>query len=277
VSLICFASQKGAPGTTLTALAVAASWPTTADRRKILMEADRSGGVLALRYQLGLEPGLVTLAAAARGGLDDATVWEHTQTLPGGLPVIVAPDGPEQAEAAIEASGGQIARSFAERRDLDTIADLGRLSPRSPALSIASEADAVLMVARPEVEQLQPAARLLASLSGKCRNMGWVLVGDRPHGRTEVEDAYGVAVVATIADDRRGATAAEQGASGRRLARTPLVRSAASLADQLQHWLHAEEPAEPSVTAEPVAEATLPAPTFRLAEPHADTVAGVGR
>lgn len=54
MALVCFVSQKGSPGTTTTALAVAAAWLTPDGRRKLFVEADPFGGVLALRYQLGL-------------------------------------------------------------------------------------------------------------------------------------------------------------------------------------------------------------------------------
>ena len=58
MALICFASQKGSPGATLSALTVAAAWPNLAGRRKLLVEADPDGGVLAVSYRLGREPGL---------------------------------------------------------------------------------------------------------------------------------------------------------------------------------------------------------------------------
>ena len=57
MSLICLASAKGSPGVTTTALALAAAAPTDGGRRKLLLEADPSGGTLAIRYQLGRQPG----------------------------------------------------------------------------------------------------------------------------------------------------------------------------------------------------------------------------
>lgn len=71
-------SQKGAPGVTLTSLLLAAAWPSTPGRRKLLLEADPSGGSLALRYRLGLETSLITLAVAARALLDTTTQTKTT-------------------------------------------------------------------------------------------------------------------------------------------------------------------------------------------------------
>lgn len=257
MALLCFASQKGAPGVTTTALAVAATWPDSEQRRKLLLEADASGGALALRYQLSLERSLVTLAIAGRAGLDADELWEHVQELPGGLGVIVAPDGADQAHAALETSSRQLGSWLAEQTDLDVIADIGRMTSPSPAMGLVDAADAVLMVARPEAEQLQPAARRLESLAGTCPAVGWVLIGNGPHGWEEVESTYGFPVVAVIADDPRTATSLRGGATSSRITRSPLVRSAASLAETLDGWLHPPAPEQPE-TEEVVATPPVP-------------------
>src|SRR5438477_511605 len=74
-------------GATTVALAIA-GWLDPV----VLVEADPDGGVLALRYGLRREPGLLTLAASR--DLEGDMLSEHTQRLPGGLPVIVAPESP---------------------------------------------------------------------------------------------------------------------------------------------------------------------------------------
>ncbi len=238
MSLICFASQKGSPGTTLTALATAAAWKTDSDRRKLLVEADPSGGVLAVRYQLGLEPGLVTLAAAVRAGLDRSALWNHVQELPGGLPLVVGPDAPDQAHSALDASGSALGKWLAELPDVDVIADIGRLGPDSPAVGFAAGANAVLMVARPVAEQLQPAARRMVAIASRVRSLGWVLIGDGPHSADEIEATYGFVVVGVMPDDKRGAAAIEVGGSNKRIRHSPLARSASSLAAMMANWLH---------------------------------------
>lgn len=233
MALICFASQKGAPGVTLTALSAAATWPASDDRRKLFVEADASGGTLALRYGLGLEPGLVTLAVAAQRHAEPDTLWDHAQELPGGLPAIVGPDSPGRAASVLASSAGAIARWLVDQSDLDVIVDLGRLSSDSPAVDLVRLADLTVMVTRPCVEQLQPAAQHMRDLPIQPDHMGWVLVGETPYGSAEVTEAFGYDVVGVMADDSRGAAALEHGATGKRLRRSGLARSAATLAETL--------------------------------------------
>ncbi len=237
MTLVSLASQKGSPGTSMAALALAAALRPGEGRRKLLLEADPSGGVLAIRYRLAPDPGLVTLAAAARAGLDTDELWRHARDLPGGLPAIVCPDGPDHVHSALAAAGAAIGRHLAERRDVDVVADLGRLVPGSPVLDLAVESTALLMVARPTADQLQPAARRLAALRPEIRNLGWLLIGERPHGPAEVEDTFGFPVVGVLADDRRSVEAIAAGAITRRVRRHPYVRSAVTVAGTLRSWL----------------------------------------
>ncbi len=260
MTLICFASQKGSPGATATSLAVAASMTVAEGHRKLLLEADVTGGTLAIRYRLPVEPGLLTLAAAARAGMGDADLWGHARELPGGLPVVVCPDGPDQVHAALAASGVTLGRYLSELRDVDVICDVGRLSPDSPALDFVAEASALLMVARPNAEQLQPAARRMLTLERHVANIGWVLIGERPYGPAEVETTYGFPVVGVIADDPRSIAAFESGAISKRLRRHPFVRSATALAETLADWLA------------PIAGPPLQQPTEPVTQPMQDEI-----
>lgn len=238
MSLICFASQRGSPGATTAALAVAAALQPGPGRRKLLVEADAAGGTLALRYRLPAEPGLVTLAAAVRG--DAATsddLWPHAVELPGGLPAVLSPDGPDQVHGALAAAGPQIGRFLAQLPDVDVICDVGRLGPGSPAVDLVAEATALLMVARPEAAQLQPAAHRLLSLRPRVRHLGWLLIGDKPHDPGHVEETFGFPVVGVIADDPRSVAVIEAGGMTRRIRRLPFVRSSVSVADTLGRWL----------------------------------------
>ena len=141
MSLLVFGSVRASPGVTTTALAVSACLA-----RRVLVEADCDGGVLALRYGLGVEPGVTTLAAAGgHPGLDE--VLGHAQALPGGVPVLVGPDSPDQAVALWRSAGDRLAGVLADL-DLDVVVDAGRLSPASPALSLVPVASQVLVVAR---------------------------------------------------------------------------------------------------------------------------------
>ena len=242
MSLIVFGSQKGSPGASLTALAVAAAWPTVPGRRTLFVEADPDGGVVAVRYRLGREPGLLSLAAAGRHGVNRGDLWSHTQEIPGGLPVVAAPDRPDQATAALTTAGATLGPWLQSLPDVDVIADVGRFSPSSPAQTFAASADLIFMVARPTAEQIQPAAERLKALQLRTRSVGWCLIGDKPHSPEEIEKVHDIPVLGVIAHDPRGAAALESGGHPRRVRRSALVRSAATLAASIATWLHPEPP-----------------------------------
>src|SRR3546814_11529374 len=83
---IALASVRGAPGVTTSALLLASRLGGSA-----LVEADLSGGVLAVRYGLGREPGLTSLAPA---NPTEAGGWlEHAQDAGGGRECGSAPFG----------------------------------------------------------------------------------------------------------------------------------------------------------------------------------------
>ena len=276
MALICFASQKGSPGATMSALAVAAAWPNLAGRVKLLVEADPDGGVLAVRYGLGREPGLLSLVGAGRQGMSRDGLWAHTQRLPGGLPVVVAPDRPEQTTAALNASGSALGEWLQTLDDVDVIADVGRIGVSSPAVPFATSADLLLMVARPTADQIQPAAERLGTLSRSTRRVGWCLIGTKPYSPEEIEDVHGIKVVGTLADDPKGAATLETGTDQRRWLRSPLVRSAVSLADALAEWLHPDaELVDESGSSEPDAGADEPDGTGNVPRDGDEPVANV--
>ena len=200
----------------------------------MFVEADPSGGSLALRYQLSVELGLVTLAAAVRAGIDQSSVWNQAQLLPGGLPAVLGPETPDQVNSVLASTGAALGRFLSNLEAVDVIVDLGRLGTGTHAAGFLDSADLLLMVARPVAEQLQPAAHRLQSLGLPAERLGWVLVGERPHSTAEVEQAFGLRVAGVIADDQRGAKAlAGESAGSSRIRRSALARSASSLADEL--------------------------------------------
>ena len=240
MTLICFASCKGSPGVTLVALATAAAWPARGGRRKLFLEADADGGSVAVRYQMPTKPGLISLAAAARTGLDPDGLWDHAQGLPGGLAAVLAPDGPEQASTVLRSVGRYLGEWLDGLPDVDVIADLGRLSPGSPAIDVARAARVVLVVARPVADQLQPAAQRMASIAALGPRVAWVLIGERPYSADDVTNAYGLPVARVLPLDRRAAGALEAGASGARIRRSSLIRSIATFTESMAGWLDSD-------------------------------------
>lgn len=207
--------------------------------RVVLVEADANGGVLALRYGLSREPGLISLAAAR--DLDSAAAFQHSQLLPGGLPVVVAPESPDRSTHLLRTAGARVAALLAGLDDVTVVVDAGRLSPSSPALCFAETASAVLIVARPLAEELVAAVERVASLNTAGARAGLVLVGAGPYSAQDVEQ-LGCAVIGTVADDARAARALAEGGSGKALARSALARTARELAVTLARQPGAQAP-----------------------------------
>ena len=232
MSLVGLCSAHGSPGVTTTALALAATW--TEDRRCVLVEADPFGGVISARYGLGDTPGLSSLAAAARNGLDEEAVWTHVQQLPGGVGVLVGPGSADEAQAVLRDVAGVLAGWCVAQSDVDVIVDCGRIAPASPAVELLAEADAVLVLTRPFADQLRPAAHRLGVLRASGAAASLLLVGDSPYGPDEVAATLKADVGGVIAwDPRTAAVLTGARAAVRDLRRSPLVRSAATLAGRL--------------------------------------------
>lgn len=217
--MIVVGSVRSGGATTL-ALALAGSL-----ERAVLVEADADGGVLALRYGLSREPGLLSLVASRPAS--GRAVLDHAQRLPGGLPVIVGPESPERATQLLRSAGQRLAAILAMADGLDVVVDAGRLSPSSPATVVVAEAVVTLVAARPRADELVAAAERVASLGTGAR---LVLVGAGPYSASDVATQLNCPVLGTISDDPRAAQSLAEGGSAKALARSNLMRSARSLA-----------------------------------------------
>ncbi|MGW1542419.1 hypothetical protein ACWCPM_19660 [Streptomyces sp. NPDC002309] len=262
MALIVLAADKGSPGVTTTAVALAAVWP----RRALLAETDPAGGDLVYRSAaahggpLNPNAGMLSIAATARRGLAPDQLWDHVQPLNGGLEVLVGLGIAEHA-AGLTGLWPTLGRAFAALADsphapADVIADCGRISGDTPAVELFPHAALVLLVSRTEPEAIarvrDRAAALSAKLHGGPRGaatlatpmIGVVLIADPNNAGKlagQVNDMLvhaqtGARVVGTIADDPAGA---EQLAGRRRgrLDKSLLIRSARKVtADLYQQY-----------------------------------------
>jgi hypothetical protein len=235
--VIAVCSLKGAPGVTTVALALAARWPQPA--RLVVVECDPSGGSLLGRFRLVPSPGLISLTAAARRTTDPDLLWSHVQHLPGGLPVVLAPPGADYTRAALhtllESRRGAVSvlRAAAPAPDRVVIADCGRLEHGSPALSIARDADRVLLLVRPQTDDLMHLATSLERVDLWAMRPGLLLVGPG-YSAAEVTRELGIQVTATIPLDHRGARTFSAGPGPRRgPTRSALGRAAHRVARSL--------------------------------------------
>jgi hypothetical protein len=254
--LVAVVSVKGSPGVTTFSLALAARWPVPA--RTLVVEADPSGGDIALRFSLASTPGLVSLAAAARQSHDPGLVWQHAQCLPGGLPVVSAPPDTDGARAALSAlaepiTGAELIRTAANPPDTAVIVDCGRIDAGSAALPIVRSADALVLLSRAHADDLAHLARRLPVIGRWTPRPVLLLVGGgyAPH---EVARELGVPPLGRVPDDPRGA-AVLCGRPRLRWGRSVPARSALGLvAHKVARAVIAEHPSSLGVPREGPAE-----------------------
>ncbi|MEU6120677.1 hypothetical protein [Streptomyces sp. NPDC047123] len=251
MALIALAADKGSPGVTTAAVALAAVWP----RRVLVAETDPAGGDLVYRSAaahggpLNPNTGMLSIAATARRGLVPDQLWDHTQPLSGGLEVLVGLGIAEQA-AGLAGLWPTLGRAFAQLADspqapADVIADCGRISGDGPVVELFPHAALVLLVSRTEPEAIarvrDRAAALAAKLHGGPRGaaslaqplIGVLLIADpATSGKLvhQVNDMLmaaqtGARVVGTLADDPAGADQLAGRRRGR-LDKSLLIRSA---------------------------------------------------
>jgi hypothetical protein len=267
MAYIAFASAKASPGVTTTIAALAASWP--GDRDLYVAELDPGGGDIVVRFDLATEPGLVTLAAAGRRGLRATTFSDHTQPLPsvgdGDGPVrraLVAPVAADQAVAALSALRGALPPVLSSL-GADVLVDCGRLDPGSPSQDVATEADLLVVVARPVISEVHHLATRLASLAPRAVSL--LLVGERPYSVSEVAAAVGASPFGALPIDDRAATALTVGHPNalRLLRRSRLMRDARVVAEAMADWLGPLTPSPPPrpPTVRPAAPPTSPLTT----------------
>ena len=280
MALIAIASDKGAPGVTTAALALAAVWP----RPVLLAECDPAGGDLVYRFPAvgggHLDPrrGVLSLAVVARRGMQPQQVWEHVQKLHGGLDVLAGVTNAEQG-AGLSLLWGPIGKALASMPQADVIADCGRLGADGPLYDLLAEATTVVLVSKVHVADVirlrdRATAFAVAAQSRGRRNfgVGVVIVADHKKFRAslgEVQHVLGQAnapatVLGGIAHDTKGADLLS-GEWGGNLDRTMLIKTAREVARQLVQGLPpignpvAPGPAMPA-HAQPPPEHPQPAP-----------------
>jgi MinD-like ATPase involved in chromosome partitioning or flagellar assembly len=261
MALIAIASDKGAPGVTTAALALAAVWP----RPVLLAECDPAGGDLVYRFPAvgggHLDPrrGVLSLAVVARRGMQPQQVWEHVQKLHGGLDVLAGVTNAEQG-AGLSLLWGPIGKALASMPQADVIADCGRLGADGPLYDLLAEATTVVLVSKVHVADVirlrdRATAFAAAAQSRGRRNfgVGVVVVADHKKFRAslgEVQHVLGqanapAAVLGGIAHDTKGADLLN-GEWGGNLDRTMLLKTAREVARQLVQGLPPiGNPAEP--------------------------------
>ncbi|HEU5418430.1 MAG TPA: hypothetical protein VFV41_12135 [Streptosporangiaceae bacterium] len=268
MALIVVAADKGAPGVTTTSVALAAVWP----RPVLLAECDPAGGDVVYRLQAAdggrLDPrrGLLSLAVAARRGIQPSQVWEHTQKLRGGLDVLVGITNAEQG-AGLDPMWGQVGEALAGLRQGDVIADCGRIGPEGRHYDLLARADAVVLIARASLgdmvrlrDRVNVVEAALRRRAGTASRIGIVVIADYKHfsaALAEVRQVLGraespVSVLGGLAFEPKSAELLS-GEWGGKLDKSLLIRTAREIASGLAGALPAPQHRPPE-------QAALPAP-----------------
>jgi hypothetical protein len=288
MSLIALTAAKGAPGVTTTAIALAGVWPRAVSGNwpVLLAECDPSGGDVALRLRgpgqrvLAQDRGMISLAAAIRQpDFAEPMLWDHVQTLDGGLPVLISPSAPRLA-SAIEVTWPLVAGALAGLRSTDVIADCGRLHDSGGGREVLARADVVVMLVTPSVPAVAHLRYGIEALThgdasaARPDRIGVVVVVDQRRRKSVLRDIAAflardglpATVLGAIALDPVGA-AGLSGHWGSRVDRTELVSSTRAVASTLVGVLgdQAARAARtfPDREREP-ARATGPVPTARV-------------
>jgi MinD-like ATPase involved in chromosome partitioning or flagellar assembly len=248
--------------TTTTTLALAAAWPTLVSMTSkageisdtgetgvddlLVVELDPTGGSMSAWLDLPAAPTLTTVVTqSVDGGWPAVTALAHRS--PSGLPVIPAPPRSVEAARAVSEADRWLVALLAGIQRPTVVVDAGDRSPASGAPSILRAADVTVVVHRQTRHSVRAAAVRVERLAemfdmvvASGTSVVLTVVGDWPFEPDEIvrfvtgEHATGGVLppVVTLADDplSAAALAGRTGVSARRLARLPLMRSAAKLA-----------------------------------------------
>jgi MinD-like ATPase involved in chromosome partitioning or flagellar assembly len=198
VTAVLLASIAGGPGVSTLAVGMAARWPG-GDRPAVLVEADPDGGRLGTQLGVGVEPGLMSIALAARNGPLDPLDLVGAAAEVGGFLLLPAPTSAEQTHSALIHSAAALAAGIAADRARGWIVDAGRIAARSPALPLALRADDVLVVTGGDLAALQLVPSRADALRGAgCNRVAVVVAGSSPWPADEVAEFVGCDVVAFV-------------------------------------------------------------------------------
>lgn len=257
--LVALCSDKGSPGVTTAALALAAAWGEPA----VVVEADPYGGDLALRVRtshgevLPETPTVLSLATAARTAVDAYLVARYGQSLNDQVLVVPGFGMAEQGSSVPDWSPAAAAMAASV---VPVFADVGRLHSQSPLVSVAAAADVLMVVVRPGMGALvRLRERLIRLVPAVAETRGgpprvFVLVVTRGrYGRGDVADvaqllqdtAVGpfLAGVGYLVLDPGGVGRLETGADpkGKSVGRTGLMKSARRVVGQLESLIPAQD------------------------------------
>lgn len=247
---VALCGDKGAPGVTTSALALASAWPGPA----VVVEASPAGGDLAIRLHpkgsvLPETPTVLSVVTASRATREQDPVSAYAHVLNS---TTMAIPGAASAEQMTNIGDWSPLADALGRTESRVFADLGHLHASSPMLGVAARADVVVVVSRPDMpsvvrlrERLSRTATDLAHLRGGPPRLFPILISTSRHGAADVADLRAIlgetAVkpflvdVGFLAHDPSAVRRLERGEDPTgRLSRTDLMRTARAVASRLE-------------------------------------------
>lgn len=232
--IISVGSVRGAPGATSWTLLLAAAWRSEENRRRVVLEADPDGGVLAVRYGLGVDPGAISLASAARrsrsAGLD---VDEHSRVIGPQLLLVPGAESADRATAVWRDAITPTAAAIGAHLNDDWFIDCGRFRPDHPCQAFVSLSTMTLLVTGGRTEDLVQVPAAMRALEESAALTGVLVVGKPAHNRDEIERFLGTSSIfyAPASRNLPAQTAAVCSGRGRR---SWLWRSAVAVASEVR-------------------------------------------
>lgn len=203
MSVIAVGSTKASPGATSLSVGLGLAWESTTGRRAVLLEADGDGGVVAARYGLAQIPSLVELSGAARHELTPNRLKANCQLVAGQLPVLVAPGSGETTTLLLRQMATRLADGLGRLDDIDAVVDVGRVRSHSPAVELIKHCDLLVLVVRPQFDQLVPLVHQARGLADRNIPTALVCVGDRPYPPAEMAKAARLDLLGVMAHEPR--------------------------------------------------------------------------
>lgn len=220
----------------------------------LLVDADPSGSTSFqagyLRGQVSRDRSILDLAMAHRERRLDESLFGISIDLPDStVKLIPGVHSPNQARS-LTPVWPDLARTLAELEATgqDVMVDAGRLGMVDHPGPLVDASDLILLVTRTQLPGLtagQAWAKNLTDTLGRRgleNRLGVLLVGpDRPYTASEIERAFGIPVVASMAWDPVNAEVFSLGNTpSRKFAQAPITRSARTAAQSIQSRVSAD-------------------------------------
>ena len=241
MSIIAVGSAKASPGATDLSVGLGLSWAPNTGRQAVLIEADGDGGVVAARYGPDPDP-LAGGAVGRRSTRSDPQSGSRTtaSSSPANCPRWWRRGRGRPPAWYSSRWPRRLIDGFANQDDIDVVVDVGRVRSHSPATELIKHCDLLVLVARPQFDQLVPLVHRVRQVTAQGVPTALVCVGDRPYPPAEMAKAAQLDLLGVMAYEPRVVQILGCGLPENRRHRQILLwRTLAELVNRIHSRLHA--------------------------------------